>query len=268
MFSSIFKQSPRPLGEEEAYLQKFLSNKKENLFMGSYPSFQAAQEGAPVGMKVGYEAADSVEFFYSHQVCSWDYAPIFWLNDAIAAGKNSILDIGGHVGIKYYAFKRIIPYPPSLRWRVFDVPSVVRAGERLAQERSSEAQLSFCTDYREAKDADVLLLSGSLQYMPQGVGEILGQLKAKPWRVILNITAVHPHRTMFTLNSIGSAVCPYRIQHQDEILSELRSAGYRRRDLWRNDGKPIVVPFVEGGCDAYYFGCCFDLAADADADAV
>lgn len=42
------------------------------------------------------------------------------------------------------------------------------------------------------------------------------------------------------------------------ILADIRLAGYKRRDVWRNDGKPIQIPFVEGGADAFYFGCCFD----------
>ena len=48
----------------------------------------------------------------------------------------------------------------------------------------------------------------------------------------------------------------------DEIegcLAELAAAGYKRRDAWRNEGKPIEVPFVEGGDKAFYAGCCFDL---------
>ena len=78
--------------------------------------------------------------------------------------------------------------------------------------------------------------------------------------VVLNTTAVHPERTIYTLNSIGFAVCPYRIQHDEELWAELRNAGYKRRDAWRNEGKPIEVPFVEGGDKPYYAGCCFDLA--------
>jgi putative methyltransferase (TIGR04325 family) len=76
---------------------------------------------------------------------------------------------------------------------------------------------------------------------------------------VLNTTAVHPERTLYTLNSIGFAVCPYRIQHHDQLLAELAASGYKRRDAWRNEGKPIEVPFVDGGDKPYYAGCCFDL---------
>jgi hypothetical protein len=52
---------------------------------------------------------------------------------------------------------------------------------------------------------------------------------------------------------------PCRIQKYDEPMAELVEAGYVRRDAWRNEGKLIEVPFVEGGHAACYAGCCFDL---------
>jgi|TARA_Y100001972_G_scaffold122113_1_gene167156 putative methyltransferase (TIGR04325 family) len=258
MFSRTHAPSIENADAEAAYLKKFLSNKDENLFMGSFESFQSAQANAPKGLKIGYDEADSADALYSHQIYNWDYAPLFWLSDAMSAGHTSIFDLGGHVGIKYYAFKRVLRYPEQIQWTVCDVPSVVKAGERLALERGASAQLNFCTDFGRASGADVLMLSGSLQYLPETLGEILSQLAHKPKRVLLNITATHSHKTMYTLNSIGDAVCPYRIQFQDEILADIRLAGYKRRDVWRNDGKPIQIPFVEGGADAFYFGCCFD----------
>ena len=93
---------------------------------------------------------------------------------------------------------------------------------------------------------------------PRAACSTCADLPDKPRRVILNVTAVHPERTLYTLNSIGFAVCPYRIQHYDQLLGELIEAGYKRRDAWRNEGKPIEVPFVDGGDKAYYAGCCFD----------
>lgn len=241
-----------------AYEQRFLSNVKENLFMGSFKSFDDAVAHAPPSKAIGYDNAAAARTMYSPQVCSWDYAPIYWISDAFARGMTSIFDLGGHVGIKYYAFKRMIEYPETLRWTVCDVPGVVLTGEQLAKERQASAQLKFCADFRQADGCDVLYLSGSLQYLPCQMSQILATLSRKPHRVVLNITAAHELRTMYTLNSIGFAVCPYRIQHQDEILSEIRLAGYQRRDVWRNDGKEIRIPFVEGGDSAYYFGCCFD----------
>ena len=90
--------------------------------------------------------------------------------------------------------------------------------------------------------------------------DILQALEVPPKRIILNTTAVHESRTLYTLNSIAYGVCPYRVQHHEEVFKEIRDAGYRRRDVWRNDSKPIRIPFVEGGDAAYYFDD-FDGAA-------
>ena len=243
---------------ESAYRRKFLDNREENLFMGSFESFEAAAAAAPAGKPVGYDNAAAAKTLYSHQVYFYDYPALFWIEHSLEDGLRSVFDLGGHVGIKFYAFRRVLNYPAELRWTVCDVPGVVRTGRELAVERGAPSSLSFCTDFREASGIDVLYASGSLQYLPTRIAEILSALPVKPRRIILNTTAVHPDRTLYTLNSIGFAVCPYRIQRHDELMGELAAAGYRRRDAWRNEGKPIQVPFVDGGDKPYYAGCCFD----------
>ncbi|QSI30485.1 methyltransferase, TIGR04325 family [Variovorax sp. RKNM96] len=244
---------------ETAYRQKFLNNQDENLFMGSFESFAAAEAGAPPSKAVGYDHAAAANL-YSPQIYFYDYPGLFWLGRSIDAGLTRIFDLGGHIGIKYYAFRRVLTYPDSLRWTVCDVPSVIENGRAVAEQREVTAQLAFTTDYREASGCDVLYASGSLQYLTVRIDEILSSLAVKPRRIVLNTTAVHPERTIYTLNSIGVAVCPYRIEHHDGLLQTLTRSGYRKRDVWRNEGKLIEVPFVDGGDLPYYAGCCFDLA--------
>lgn len=259
MFKDIFARPPALRRRDQAdHEARFLNNQDQNLFMGSFGSFEEAAASAPAGKPVGYANAPDAPQMYSHQVCSWDYAPIYWIADAVSHGMTRVFDLGGHVGIKYYAFKRLIAFPRTFQWKVCDVPGVASAGEALAAQRGVSHALSFCSDLRLADGFDLLFLSGSLQYLPLRMTDILATLPRKPRRVLLNITATHPERTLFTLNSIGIAVCPYRVQHQDQILEDIRSSGYDRRDVWRNDGKEIHIPFVEGGDQAYYFGCCFD----------
>lgn len=249
-----------PAMRQSAYRRKFMENREENLFMGSFESFAAAEAGAPPSKAVGYDNAEAAKTLYSHQIYFYDYPAMFWIGRSLDEGHRRVMDLGGHVGIKYYAFRRTLNYPQDLRWLVCDVPGVVQTGRELAEQREATEQLSFCTDFREGSGCDLLYASGSLQYLPQRIGEMLAALPQKPRRIILNTTAVHPDRTLYTLNSIGFAVCPYRIQHYEELIADLTRAGYKRRDAWRNEGKPIEVPFVDGGDRAYYAGCCFDLA--------
>jgi putative methyltransferase (TIGR04325 family) len=246
-------------GLESAYRRKFLDNQDENLFMGSFASFAEAEGDVPSSKLIGYDHVETTRL-YSPQIYFYDYPGLFWLSRSIDAGLTRVFDLGGHVGIKYYAFRRVVNYPDNLHWTVCDVPGVVASGRELAQQREVTAQLDFTTDYHDASGFDVLYASGSLQYLPLRIDAILSGLAVKPKRVILNTTAVHPERTIYTLNSIGVAVCPYRIQHHDELMAELMRSGYKKRDSWRNEGKPIEVPFVDGGDKPYYAGCCFDLA--------
>lgn len=244
---------------QSVYERVFLGNADENLFMGSFGSLAEAAAAVPPSKPVGYDNAEASAGFYSHQIYNWDYPALFWIGKSFDQGMKTVFDIGGHVGIKFYAFRRVLNIAPDLRWTVCDVPAVVKVGQGLAKERHADAQLRFTDDFREASGCDVLFLSGSLQYLPTQIGEILGALAVKPRRIILNITAMHPGKTLFTLNSIGIAVCPYRIQHDEELMAEIVAAGYSRRDSWRNEGKPIAIPFVDGGDMPYYGGGCFDL---------
>lgn len=243
------------------YRRRFLANRHDNLFMGSYASFDAARADAPPGKVVGYDHADAAALPYSPQIQGWDYPALFWIGLSMREGMTRIVDLGGHVGIKYYAFRRLLDYPGDLRWTVCDVPEVVRAGGALAQQRGVVAQLGFTTDLRDADGCELLYASGSLQYLPQSLPDLLAAMDRPPRRIVLNTTALHEERTLYTLNSIGVAVCPYRIQHQEQLFAQLRHAGYQRRDSWRNEGKPIAVPFVPGGNQAFYGGACFDRSA-------
>ena len=199
-----------------AYERRFFhENKDDNLFLGDFGSFDAARAHIPAELRSGYDNAQGAKNLYSHQIYNWDYPALFWIGQALAGGATRVFDLGGHVGIKYYAFRRMLNYPADLRWTVCDVPNVVASGRELAVQREASAQLSFTTEIQDASGCDVLYASGSLQYLPQRISEIIAGLPVKPRRIVLNTTAVHPERTIYTLNSIGFAVCPYRIQHHD-----------------------------------------------------
>ncbi len=77
----------------------------------------------------------------------------------------------------------------------------------------------------------------------------------------MNTAAIHPTRSFFTLNSIGTAFCAYRVQSRDGFVGSVVGQGYTLRHEWRNIGKPLRLPF-ENGCSLEdYAGFCFDLAS-------
>lgn len=170
----------------------------------------------------------------------------------------TVLDVGGSVGIKYFAFSSLLPFPVDLQWMVLDVPAVVERGRQFASERQAERNLSLTTDLSEGEGVDVLLASGVLQYLPQTLAQLLAGLKRPPKRVVVNTTPIHPDTSFITLNSIGTAFCPYRVQAHGTFVREVSEVGYRLRDNWQNPGKSMWIPFERGLDLDSYSGFCFD----------
>ncbi|MCW7542120.1 methyltransferase, TIGR04325 family [Aquabacterium sp. A7-Y] len=243
---------------ERAYLKRFVNNVDANLFHGVFDSFAAAAASAPSNRPVGYDNEGSANLAYLSRIYPTDYAALFWLSNSLAEGLRSVFDLGGHVGIKYYAFRRAIDYPCNFKWTVCDVPAVVARGRELASQRDPEHGLHFTDDYRQASGCDVLYASGSLQYLPLTLADLLATLPRRPRRLVVNLTPIHPSRSFYTLNSIGTAFCAYRVQSHDEFVDAVVARGYERRDEWENVGKALRLPFEDGYDVDSYSGFCFD----------
>jgi len=231
---------------QTAYRRRFLENRADNLFMGSFTDLIAARAYMPQStVAMGGATAVSRKSSSTRnakqgnlQIRCNDYPALFWIGRSVAEGMRNVVDLGGYIGATHEAFERLLGSPRNVNWKRCDLTGG-DAGP-------------------DASDCDLLYLAGSLPYLPMRLGEVLALLPIKPKRIVLNDTAVHPERTIYTLNSSRFGVRPCRIQHHDELLAELTDAGYRRRDHWRNEGPTIEVPFVEGGAQPYYAGGCFD----------
>ncbi len=220
---------------------------RENLFRGVFETADAARAAIPREAPVGYDNAESAGLYaIRSRPDAYDYAPMFWLKRAIDEGARRIFDVGGHVGLKWYAFRDAIGYPPDLRWTVCDVPAVIDEGARIARERGVDAQLRFTGDYADLAGCDVLFASGALQYLPMSLGDWLRGLPAMPSRIVLNTTPLHPDREFFTVNSTGAAFCPYRVMREGALVGALRGLGFKAVDRWVNVGKTLTIPFEDG----------------------
>jgi putative methyltransferase (TIGR04325 family) len=244
------------------YRRAFARNRHENLFLGRYASFAEAAAAAPPVKPVGYDNADSVAL-YGDELRPRDYPAVFWIDRLVRAGARRVFDLGGYTGIKHYGFARLIDYPDDLVWTVGDVPAVVEAGRRVAAERGIEARLKFTADLSDVAEADLLFASGSVQFLEESPGALLSRTGARPRWILLNTSAIHPKQSYITLNSIGTAFCPYRVQSRDALVAELEALGYRLLDEWRNPGKGITVPFHPELDLEEYRGFCFERAASA-----
>ena len=242
-----------------AFDRQFANDRRAHLFRGAFDSVDAASASAPTTAPIGYDNPGSAQMYLQRlQIDEYDYPAMFWLSSALAEGMRSIADFGGSVGIKYFAFGKFMWFPPDLVWRVIDVPAVVALGREFAASKGARAALTFSEHLADADGMDVIYASGSLQYMPQSLPEMLSGLSRKPRRIVVNTTPIHPDRSFFTLNSIGTAYCPYRVVARDTFVQGVKAHGYQLRDEWQNFGKQLSLPFETGCSIEHYSGFCFD----------
>lgn len=234
----------RPLLERRLRRQ-FVENHNQNLFLGVYPSFAAAEQAAPKTKPLGYDNPDSALMYRDRlrRLYPTDYPVLFWLQRLLSEGVRDLFELGGHIGVSYYAYQSVLTYPDGLRWTICDVPAVMQRGQAYARHHDTVGRLRFDGDMARAERADVLLAMGVLQYLPESLGERLAALRRRPPHLLVNLTPLHPQHSYFTLQSIGTAFCPYRIDRESAFLDSLAALGYRVVDAWINPDKSCIIPF-------------------------
>jgi len=231
-------------------------------FRGVYANRAQCEAAMPqTSMPTGYDNEDMAQAYRNRleRVYPGDYPLLLWLGKAFNDGATRIHDLGGHVGIGYYAYRRYLDYPPTLSWQVHDVPAVMAAGRELAQERDHWKQLSFVDDAGAAADADVLFTSGCIQYLDETLGERIAGLRRRPRWVMVNLLPLHKSEAFWTLQSTGAALCPYRIQRTADFLGEFERLGYEMLDMWENAEKRCTIAFDEAHSLDRYYGMAFRL---------
>lgn len=229
-------------------------------FRGVFDTFQAAADSAPPVRPLGYDHPEAANMYEDRRskIHTTDYPPLFWFASLFARQRASrVFDLGGHVGVSYYPYRKVLQYPDSLRWIVFDVPAVVRRGREIAAAEDSFGQLSFTESFSDASGCDVLFACGSLQYLPWTLGSELAKLPDPPRHVVINMLPVHPTCEYFTLQAIGTAFCPYRILSEPKLIAEMRDAGYTQVDRWVHPEKACKIPFAPEFSLDHYAGFYF-----------
>lgn len=243
LLTSVTRVGPVRALLSRRYERRFRTARGMGALAGVYDSFAAAARATPDGAPRGYDhaAAGGLYRHFLDQVQAKDYPALFWLRQAVPDAR-TVFDLGGHVGVSYYAFRRYVEYPRGMRWVVCDVPAVVADGKALAHDRG-DTGVTFTTDPAEATGADVLLASGSLQYIPEPFDELLGRLAERPRHVLVNQMPTHPEREFITLQNIGVAFCPYRVAAKDALPAALGRLGYELLDCWEDPSRRTAIPY-------------------------
>jgi putative methyltransferase (TIGR04325 family) len=101
-------------------------------------------------------------------------------------GVLDLVDFGGALGSTYYATRRFLRPLRAVRWRVVDLPATTACGRA----EFATDELSFHDSLDEAGPAPVLVLSGSLQFLPDPHGFLQGALARRFETVALDRTFI------------------------------------------------------------------------------
>lgn len=226
-----------------------------NSYYGAWPSFDQARANAPSALPSSYDfkAAGKMYRTELERITVSDYPLLFWLSKLLATGPRRLFDLGGHIGVKYYAFQRYLQYPEGLCWTVHDVAAVLAAGRQFAAENDAQRQLDFADSPDRVSGSDVLMATGSLQYLDYTLAELLARVPLRPAHVLVNLTPMHPDRGYVTLQHIGIAICPYRVSAVPEFVASMQALGYAVVDHWASLERNVRVPFrPECDIDRYH----------------
>lgn len=230
-----------------------------NAYYGMYESYAEALAAAPASMSNSYDV-DAAATMYRGQfrrVRACDYPAMHWLARLLNDGVRDVFDLGGHMGQAYYGFGQYLDYPTDIRWRVHDVPAVMHAGRRWADEHDKLGGLAFADHPGDADGCDLLITTGALQYLEYSLPELLRGFARAPADVIVNLVPMHLQQGYFTLQNLGIAICPYRVMCLPEFVDDMAALGYTVRDQWQLPERHIRVPFEPAASIDSYHGMYF-----------
>ncbi|AUN97658.1 methyltransferase, TIGR04325 family [Bacteriovorax stolpii] len=236
---------------------KFSSDENVNYFRGIYGSFSEAELSSPKTKPKGYDNTESASLYKerTNKIYSTDYPVLFWMNNYKTDIKK-VFDFGGHIGIHYYSFSKLLDFSGIESWTVCDVPSVAEEGRKYSEQRGAK-NLNFVSNIQDLSDQDLFLASGSLQYLDWEIHEKFFELKKFPKYLIFNMLPLHSTTSTITLQSIGTAFCPYYIRKENDFIKGLESIGYELVDLWSNEEKKCHIAFEKERSLNYYRGLVF-----------
>jgi len=247
-------------GLEALFERRFAREVPEtNLYRGVFKTFAEAAASAPDTRPSGYDNPAAAELYRdrTRRVYPSDYAAMFWLGRLFEEGATSVFDIGGHIGIAYYAYQRYLKFPQNLRWRVLDVPAVNDSGRAWAVEHDPARRLDFTDKPADVDGYDIVFASGSLQYLDYTLADLLGQVARPPKHLLINLTPIHPAESFFTLQNMGATFCAYRVTSDRDFLGGLKARGYTLRDRWENLDRRCKIAYRPEHSLDRYFGFCF-----------
>jgi len=230
------------------------------LHSGIYPTYEAAMAAIPASRKSGWDHDSSAKLWVDQidPVRLSTYPIFFWL-DQLYRENDSLVDVGGSIGLTYYGYRRLGRLPPGATWTVVEVSAIAQQGREIAV-RERAASLEFVDTLSAAPPCDVLLSAGALQFMPAAIPGLLESLKSKPRYILLNKLPITPGQDCWTLQNYGPAVTPNRLFNEQAFLQYFAAHGYRLRDRWAVEDLDLLIPFYPERFIRHFAGFVFEQA--------
>ena len=239
-----------------------------SLFWGVYKTFEEAILAAPKTKKVGYNCPElALEYQQmlvqnnwensGRTVAAHDYPLLFWLNSIFDRGEGkTIFDFGGNVGIHFYSYSKYLNYPPDLKWTICEVPEIATIGRQIANQRDVN-NLDFTCEFKDVENNNVLIGSGSIQYVDD-LSSIL-PIQGKPKHLLINRLPLYDGDRFVTLQNGGKVFYPQYVFNKTEFISGLENIGYKLVDIWKNQGDSCIIPLYLDRSVNNYYGLYFQL---------
>jgi putative methyltransferase (TIGR04325 family) len=245
--------------QARSYEHFFESAEAFGFFRGVFDTFEQAVGTAPHNRPIGFDLPEAARMYDDRhdQVFAYDYPVLFWLTSILGrdAREVQIFDFGGHVGLQFYGYQKVLPFPPGLRWRVCDMPAVVEQGRALATQRGVTDRLSFTTSIADADGADVFIAAGSLQFVQSpSLGQSLERLARKPTHLLLNKIPLRDGPGFVTLQNAGTAFVAQYVFERRAFVDDLTRLGYEVVDRWEDRVHSCHVPFHPDKAVPHYSG--------------
>ena len=204
---------------------------------GVFSSFAEAAAAAPPDPHRFNDKKRALEYQDRlKRIFAYDYPILFWLQRIMSgSGPLRVLDIGGHVGVHYYAYGQYLEWHPEMTWRVCDVEEIVKAGRERAQEVGATA-LSFDTsfDNLDEKPADLVLSCGALHYVEKPLlWEVLAKAQSRPAHVLFTKIPLYRGESFVSLQNIGEGFSPHYVWNKTEFVKNFEASGYQLVNDWK-----------------------------------
>lgn len=186
-----------------------------------------------------------------------DYPALFHMQPLLPSLR-TVFDFGGNVGNLFYCYSRYLALPQQLIWTVYDLPTNLEMGAKIAGERG-EKRLRFTERLEEADGADLLVACGSMHYFEEPLPDIIAKFTRLPRYVLINRTPLIDGPPLATIQDGEFWRIACMLHNRDNLIAQFNKLGYDLMDMWSIDESSVIVVCYPDRSARSYTGMFFGL---------